>query len=124
MDFERVALPAADGLVRLERVVQDGLRPVLGLDDDVGLGEPAVEVATLVLTLVVERLRPNGLVGVEERLEHLPRDVDQLDGCLRLGEAVGGHGRNGMTRVGRLVREHVALPGPDDGVHSRRRRCA
>ena len=41
-----------DGLVRLQRVVEDALRAVLGLDDDVGLGQAALDVAALVVAWV------------------------------------------------------------------------
>ena len=45
VQVEDVPFPLADRLVRLHRVVQDGLRPVLGLDHDVGLGEALLDVA-------------------------------------------------------------------------------
>src|SRR5204863_5213639 len=45
VDVKGVSLPLADGLVRLERVVKDGLRAVGPLDDDVRLGEGPLDVA-------------------------------------------------------------------------------
>ena len=49
VDLERLALPAADRLVGLERVVEDDLRAVLALDDHVRLGEARVDVAARVV---------------------------------------------------------------------------
>ena len=95
VEVEDVAFPLADRLVRLHRVVQDGLRPVLGLDHDVGLGEAALDVAAVVaLGLVDQRASPDRLVGVEQGLEHLPLDVDQTDGRLGQLERVGRDGRD------------------------------
>ena len=48
VDDELVAFPLAHRLVRLQRVVQHRLRPVRRLDDDVGLGEAAGDVAAVV----------------------------------------------------------------------------
>ena len=45
---ERVPAPLADALMRLERIVVERLRAVLGLDDGVGQCEPGLVVATLV----------------------------------------------------------------------------
>ena len=53
VDVERVPAPLADALVRLERVVVERLRAVLGLDDHVGHREPGLVVAAL-----VERVSP------------------------------------------------------------------
>ena len=49
VDVEHVARPLADRLVRLHRVVEDGLRAVRRLDDDVGLRERLLDVAALVV---------------------------------------------------------------------------
>src|SRR5205085_5246782 len=63
VDDEPVALPFAHGLVRLERVVQDGLRAVCPLDDDVGLCEAAGDVAAVVRAwLAVKPLQRDGLL--------------------------------------------------------------
>src|SRR5262245_53924144 len=56
VDVERVAAPLAHGLVRLERTMEDGLRPVLGLHDDVRLGQCAVDVTALVATRLADEL--------------------------------------------------------------------
>jgi hypothetical protein len=76
VDDELVAFPVADRLVRLERVVEDGLGAVGRLDDGVGLGEAALDVAAGVRARVaVELLRPDRLLGVEHRLQQLVLDA-------------------------------------------------
>ena len=75
-----VALPVADRLVGLDRVVEDRLRPVLGLDDRVRVREPGVEVAARVAARLVDELAAGDrLVGVEQRLALVPFDCDRLD---------------------------------------------
>jgi hypothetical protein len=55
--------------------VQDDLRAVLGLDDDVRLGQAALEVAALVAARVsVKLLALDRVVGSSQRLELLPLD--------------------------------------------------
>ena len=120
VEVEDVAFPLADRLVRLHRVVQDGLRPVLGLDHDVGLGEAALDVAAVVaLGLVDQRALPDRLVRVEQGLEHLPLDVDQADGRLGLLERVGRDGRDRCALVGGLAREDVEVVRGEDRAHAR-----
>src|SRR6185436_1799544 len=69
VDRDPAVLPVADGLVRLHRVVHHDLRPVLRLDDNVGLGDPTFEIAALVVCDVGdERLLPHRFVGIEQRL--------------------------------------------------------
>ena len=92
------------------RVVQHDLRAVLGLDDDVGLGQPALEVAALVAArLVQELLALDGLVRVEERLQHLPVDLDQLDRGPRLRVRVRRDGGDRRAHVAGLVGERVEV---------------
>ena len=64
VDVEAVALPLADRLVGLHRVVEDGLGAELGLDDGIGLGEAALDVAALVLRGSISScLRPTASSG-------------------------------------------------------------
>ena len=58
--------------------MQDGLRPVLGLDHHVCFGEPGLEVAALVPAWLVVAI---GVLGVERGLEDVPSDVDEFE-CL------------------------------------------
>src|SRR4029079_17194196 len=89
VDLERLALPARERLMGLHRVVQDGLRAVFGLDEHVRLREASVDGAALVAAwLVHERLLPDGLLGVEQRLELFPFDLDQPDRPAGLVRAV------------------------------------
>src|SRR5207249_390109 len=78
VDRDSVLFPVADRLMRLHCVVQDDLRSVLGLDEEVGFRDSAVVVATLVRVRPVVRvgLLPDRLVRVEQRLEYLPVDRD------------------------------------------------
>ncbi len=117
--MERVALPFADGLVRLERVVEDGLRAVQTLDDDVRLGESPLDVAALATPrLLGEELAPDGVLGVEHDLELLPLDLDRLDRRARLGERVGRDRRDGRSREARLLVEAVRLARADRRAHA------
>jgi hypothetical protein len=114
-----VAAPLADRLVSLHRVVEDGLRAVLGLDDHVRVGQAALEVAALVAPRLLDELAASDrLVRVEQRLELLPLDLDQLQRLARLPGGVRGDGGDRLTRVRRLVREHVDLAGTDDCAHA------
>ena len=102
VDVEHVALPLAERLVRLERVVEDGLRAVGALDDDVGAGERFLDVAALVVAgLGGEELAPDGIVGIEHDLELLPLDLDRLDRGARLAEGVRSDGGDGSAREAR-----------------------
>ena len=60
----------ANRLVSLQGVVQDDLRSILGLEDDVRVRKSAVVVAALVRVRSVVRVRllPDRLIRVEERL--------------------------------------------------------
>ncbi len=96
------------------------MRAVLGLDDDVGRRERAVEVTALVLTRLLDELPPrDGLVRVEERLERLPRDGDRLDGGSCLLGGVRRDGRQGGARVARLVLQELDVLVRERGVHAR-----
>ena len=87
--------------------MEDGLRPVLGLDDDVRLGQCAVDVAALVAARFSDELALlRGLVGVEQRLADIPLDVDQRVGRPRLPDRVRRDRRDRLTLVAGLVREH------------------
>jgi hypothetical protein len=120
VDVEDVALPLTHRLMRLQRVVQDGLRPVLGLDHDVGFGQPALDVAALVtLGLVDQRAASHRFVGIEEGLQHLPLDLDQVAGRGGLGERIGSDGDNGGAREARLAGEDVEIVRGQDGAHAR-----
>ena len=122
VDLEHVAVPAADRLVRLHRVVQHRLRAVGRLDDDIRLGEPAFEVAALVAArLVDQRAAGDRLVGIEQRFQHLPLDVDQGERLARLAEAVGADRRNRSALVGAVRRELRRVSGADRAAHARRR---
>ena len=100
----------ADRLVRLHRVVHHDLRPVLRLDDRVGLGDPTFEVTAFVVRDVGdERLLSHRFVGIEQRLEHFPLHFDLLEGCLRLPEGLGGDGGDGVSDVARLVGQRVEV---------------
>ena len=110
VDGQPAALPLADRLVRLERVVEDRLRPVLGLDDRVGLGQPLLQVAPLVVRgLVDQGAASHGLVGIEERLDDVPLDVDELEGGARLRERVRCNRGHRGARIPRLAGEGVAV---------------
>ena len=75
VDVERVAHPLADRLMRLHRVVQDDRRSICPFDDDVRLGERALEVAALVARRRRrEQLARDRFLGIEDDLELLPLD--------------------------------------------------
>ena len=122
VDRDAVVLPVADGLVRLHRVVQDDLCPVLGLDDDVGLRDAALEVAPLVVLHVRdERLAADGLVWIEQRHQHLPLGLEPLDRRLRLAERLGGDGGDGLPDVARVLFQHVKLTWAEHAARARSR---
>ena len=101
--------------------MQDGLRPVLGFDDDVGLREGLVHVASLVAARLAHELAaPNRLLGVEQRLVDLPVDVDERERCACLAVRVGRDRRDSLPLKARLVRERVRLARADRSAHSRR----
>jgi hypothetical protein len=114
VDLERVSLPAADRLVGLHRVVQHGLRSVLALDDHVRLGEAGLDVAAVVAPRVRdERLAPDRLLGIEQRVELLPLDLDRRQRLASPREAVGRDRRDRRTVVAGLGLEDVAVVGAD-----------
>ena len=118
VDVEPVAAPLAHALVRLERVVVERLRRVDGLDDRVRLREAALEVAALVAAHVREkRASSHRLLGVDERLELLPLDVDQLHCSGSLRERLRRDRRDGASFVVGLPVHSVDLAGPDSGEH-------
>ena len=85
--------------------MQDGLRAVRPLDDDVGLREAALEVAARALA-PVEHLAARGrLLRVDDHLELLELDVDRPHRRARLRERVGADGGDGDTLVAALVHE-------------------
>ena len=103
--------------MRLERVVEDALGAVLGLDYGVGLGQAALDIAALVVARVDdEGFLGERLLGVEQRLEHFPFDVDRLDRGARLGDRVGGDRRDCLALVVRLLRQRLEVAWPDDGA--------
>ena len=121
VDVEVLATPLAYALVRLERVVVQRLRRVLRLDDRVRLREPALDVAAGVVAAGLdERAAPDGLVRVEQRLEHLPLHVDQVDRGARLAHRLGRDRRDGVALEDGVPVDAVDLAGPDDGEHARR----
>jgi hypothetical protein len=101
--------------------VEDGLRPVLGLDDDVRFREGAVHVTSLIAARLLEQLSAaDRLVRVEQRFADLPLDVDLRHGRAGLGERVCGDGRDGHALVAGLVDEHVRVARADGRPHARR----
>ena len=92
---------------------------VLGLDDGVGLGEPLLVVAALVAARLLEqRAARDGLVGVEQRLEHLPLDLDQLERGAGLRERLGRDAGDGRALEVRLLVDAPDLAGADDREHA------
>jgi hypothetical protein len=91
--------------------VEDDLRAVLGLDDHVRLGPPALGVAALVAALLpADQLASRDrLVGIEHRREHLPLDLDQLEGRARLAEGVGRDRCDRCARIRRLLRQAAQI---------------
>ncbi len=90
--------------------MEDRLGPVLGLDDRVGLGQTLLQVAPLVVRgLVDQGAASYGLVGIEERLDDVPLDVDELEGGARLRERVRCNGGHCRTRIARFAGEGVAV---------------
>src|SRR5205823_9400555 len=70
---ECVAFPHCRAAVRLERVMQGGLRAVSALDDDIRRAESAVDVAPL----LDRRLAARGVIQTERKRQRLVIDVDQ-----------------------------------------------
>ncbi len=108
-DEPPVVVERRDGAVRLERRVLHAVGAVRGLVHDVGLREPALDVAELAVHL-----------GDDVRLR--PRDT--RGGGVELGVHERGAGRHGRFRVDdggqRLVLDadpaHALLSGGDDGL--------
>jgi hypothetical protein len=110
--------------VRLERVVEHRLRPVLGLDDHVGRTEACVDVTALVpARVLVQRLAPHRLLRIEQRLKLLPLDVDQRQRLPGAAGIVRGNGRDWCAVEAQLALEHVAVVGTDRSEHAWRREC-
>jgi hypothetical protein len=109
VDRQPVArLPFANRLVGLHRVVEDALSAVLRLHDDVGFGETSLDVPALGDPRVAdERVAGDRLVGVEQRLELLPVDLDQRESGLCLGEGVGSDGGDGLPRIADLLEDRA-----------------
>jgi hypothetical protein len=107
--------------MRLHRVVEHDLRAVLGFDDSVALGDTALEVAALVrLDVGDERLLLDRLVGVEQRLERLPLDIQRGQSGLGLPERLRRHSRNRLADVAGLLFQHVELAGAENGAYATR----
>jgi hypothetical protein len=107
---EGVPEPLADRLMGLERVVEDGLRAVRRLDDDIRLGECALDVAALLTPrLAGDQSAPYCFVGVEHDLELLPLHLDRRQGGPRLPERVGRNRGDRRPREPRLLDEPVRL---------------
>ncbi len=120
VDVDPVAAPLADALMGLHRVVVERLRRVVGLDDRVGLGEPALVVAALVVArLGDERPAFDGHLRVQQRLELLPVDLDQSDGRLGLLERLRGDGGDRVALEVGLLADAVDLSRADRGQDTR-----
>jgi hypothetical protein len=119
VDVESVAHPVARRLVRLECVVQQRRGAVLGLDDRVGVGESALEVAALVgAWLTDERTAPHRFLGIEQRLEDVPLHVDQRERRPRPGLRLGRDRSDGLALVARLLGEDVGVARADRRTHA------
>ncbi len=99
-----VAVPLADGAVRLEADVADHVRRVGRLDDVRGLVEAGGDVAGLLGAALLgvaagkhqRRVRRHGLLDVREVRQHLVADADQPR---RVERALFGVGRDGGDRI-------------------------
>ena len=95
------------------------LRRVLRLDDRVRLRQPLLVVAALVAARLLEqRAARDGLVGVEQRFQLLPLDLDQLERRTRLGERLRRDAGDGAAFEVRLLVDPRYLAGADDGEHA------
>ena len=122
MHLDAVGDPFDDRLVRLHRVVEDDLGAELRLDDDVGLGEAALVVAARAFPRRAEqRALPHGLVGVEQRLEHLELAHDRAQRGARVGERVGADRRDRRSLVGAVGGQLLDVARPDRRVDARER---
>ena len=93
--------------------MEDGLRAVRPLDDHVGLGERAVDVAALgAARLARDEPAPDSVIRVEHDLELLPLDLDRLDGSPRLRERVGRNCGDGRAGQPASSSSPCASPGP------------
>ncbi len=125
VDDERVAFPLAHRLVRLQRVVHHGLRAVRRLDDDVRLREALCDVAARVLARILQQLLALDCeLGVEQRLQDVPFDVDERERGARLAERVGGDRGDRLALVVRLAREGFDRVRLQHGAHAGRLRRA
>ena len=123
VDVDAVAAPLAHALVRLERVVVERLRRVLGLDDDVGLSDALLVVAALVAARFLDHgAARDRLVGVEQRLELVPHDLDQFERRLCLLQRLGCDARHRGAFEMRFLLDPGHLSRPDDAEHAGRGR--
>jgi hypothetical protein len=100
--------------------VEHRLRPIRGFDHRVGLGKAALDVAARVRSRIREELLgADGLVGVEQRMEHLVLDVDERERRARLSGRVGRDGGDRPALVARLAGQHLQLVRLEDGAHAR-----
>ncbi len=78
--------------------MQHRLRAVRRLDDDVRLRESERDVAARRLTRIGRQLLSrDGLLGIEQRLEHVVLHVQQAQRGVRLADGVGGDGRDRLA---------------------------
>ena len=119
VDDEGVAFPLAHALVRLERVVEDALGSVLGLDDGVGFGEPSLDVPALVTFRIVDiRLLAESLIDVEQRLQDFPLDRNRAERGAGLLGCVRRDGRDRLALVVRLVGQRLEIVRADELAHA------
>ena len=122
VDVEDVARPLADRLVRLHRVVEDGLRAVRRLDDDVGLRERLLDVAALVVARVGRELARGGRLRRGRGRSRAPPTRSR---SRRARPAPGGtcprRRRRPQRRSSRPPPQPVRLARPERGAHARQR---
>ena len=124
VDGQPAGFPFAHGLVRLERVVEDRLGPVLRLDHHVRLRQPPLQVAPLVVRrLVDQRAASYRLIRIEDRLHDFPLDVDELECGAGLRERVRRDRRDGRARIPGLARQDVAVVRAERRADARRGEC-
>ena len=99
------------------------LRRVLGLDDGVGLGDALLVVAALVAARLLDHgAARDRLVGVEQRLELVPLDLDQLERRPCLLQRLGRDPRHRGAFEVRFLLDPGHLSRPDDAEHAGRGR--
>ena len=132
-----VALPGRHADVRLDRQRDLPARPVASLDDQVGLGKSRLEVpdprlprrhvgwlwtgksadAALGVDLPVVAFQV--LFHVGKALEHIPLDVDQIEGLLGDILGIGGHDGDGLADEARRVPTDTCVRRASRAVTSR-----